>query len=103
MSAFFRKPLEFRADDTEYGVAFFKLFSFDVLRSRISRAAIPACTNAASPTSSRGSQAEVEIVDALEQFPSVLPAKRESAFPVCYGISGLIIRNFINEAKTYSA
>ena len=29
---------------------------------------------------SHNHQAEVEIVDALEQFPSVLPAKRESAY-----------------------
>ncbi|WP_303946692.1 tRNA (N6-isopentenyl adenosine(37)-C2)-methylthiotransferase MiaB, partial [Corynebacterium variabile] len=30
--------------------------------------------------SAHNSRAEVEIVDALEQFPSVLPAKRESAY-----------------------
>ncbi|KAH8405449.1 hypothetical protein KR215_005644, partial [Drosophila sulfurigaster] len=30
--------------------------------------------------SAHNARAEVEIVDALEQFPSVLPAKRESAY-----------------------
>ena len=49
----------------------------------------PQCGSAACAVGARAVQAEsqVEIVDYLEQFPSVLPARRESAYSAWVAIS----------------